>query len=333
MAEKIITIVGVTGKQGASVADVFLREGGWHIRGVTRDTSKPASQVWIDKGVELIEGDINDAAQMKKAIAGSNVVFGVTDFWGIARDPKVQERAKTAGIPINALAYDIEVQQGRNIIDAVNATVNTLDRFVLSTLSATKKWSKGKYLHNYHFDAKWMAVEYLKGTFPELAEKTSYLQVGLYLTNWKEVGEMPIGKPVKQPDGTFVLRLPANPDGPVAHIDARHGTGEFVKALLKVPAGQNLLGVSSTLSWNQYAALWGKINGVTCRFERLDPKVVAEAIPGGIGEELAEMYEYISEFGYDGGDPTIVLPTQLGVNIPLYTAEEYIKDEDWSSLL
>ncbi|KAI1255203.1 hypothetical protein MGN70_003267 [Eutypa lata] len=330
MAKKIVTILGITGKQGASVADVFLREGGWHIRGVTRDPSKASSQVLADKGVELIKGDMDDAALLKKAFAGSNVIFGVTDFWGITRDPKVQERAKVAGVPVNALAYDIEVQQGRNIVDAANATLDTLDRFVLSTLSATKKWSKGKYSHNYHFDAKWVAVEYVKATYPELAKKTSYLQVALYLTNWKEFGPLPMGKPVKQPDGTFVLRLPANPDGPVAQIDARR---EFVKALLKVPAGQNLLGVASTLSWNEYAALWGKINGVTCRFERLDRKVLEDAIPGGIGEEMADMFEYISEFGYHGGDPTVVLPKDLGVDVPVYTVGEFIKGEDWTSLL
>lgn len=164
---------------------------------MTRDPSKASSQVLADKGVELIKGDMDDAALLKKAFAGSNVIFGVTDFWGITRDPKVQERAKVAGVPVNALAYDIEVQQGRNIVDAANATLDTLDRFVLLTLSATKKWSKGKYSHNYHFDAKWVAVEYVKATYPELAKKTSYLQVALYLTNWKEFGPLPMGKPVK----------------------------------------------------------------------------------------------------------------------------------------
>lgn len=99
--------------------------------------------------------------------------------------PKVQAEAQKSGRPINAVAYDVEVQQGRNIVDAANATVHTLDRFVLSTLSATKKWSKGKYSHNFHFDSKWAAVEYLEATYSELAKKTSYLQVGLYMTNWK----------------------------------------------------------------------------------------------------------------------------------------------------
>lgn len=104
----------------------------------------------------------------------------------------------------------------------------------------------------------------------------------------------------------------------VSRVDLRrfrqltfHISGEFVKALLKVPAGQNLLGAASILSWSEYAALWGKIRGVTCRFERLDRKFLQEAIPGGIGEEFNDMFEYISEFGYDGGDPTVVLPKDV----------------------
>jgi hypothetical protein len=33
--------------------------------------------------------------------------------------------------------------------------------------------------------------------------------------------------------------------------------------------------------------------------------------PGGIGEELADMFEYIGEFGYDGGDPDVIYPEDV----------------------
>ncbi|KAH6983850.1 hypothetical protein EDB80DRAFT_824176 [Ilyonectria destructans] len=326
MTKKIITIVGVTGNQGASVADAFIKEGGWHIRGITRDPSKPSSQAWADKGVELVKADVNDAASLKTAFAGSTVIFGVTDFWGNVGDPTAQALAASTGRPINAIAYDTEVQQGRNIVDAANATVETLDRFVLSTLSPTKKWSKGKYTHNLHFDGKWEAVEYLKATYPDLDKKTSYLQVGLYMTNWKA---SPLATPTKQPDATFLLRIATDGDAPVPMVEARRDTGKFVKALVHVEPGKNLLGFGSLISWNEFAAVWGKIHGVTCRFERLDRKVLEEAIPGGIGEEVADMFEYIGDFGYDGSDPSVVHHTDLDVEVPVYTVEEYIKGEVW----
>jgi hypothetical protein len=118
---------------------------------------------------------LNDVASLKPAFAGSTAIYGVTDFWGIVADPKVQERAQATGRPANVAAYKVEVQQGRNVVDAANATVDTLDRFVLSTLSSTKKWSKGKYTHNLHFNGKWEAVDCLKASYPALAKKTSFL--------------------------------------------------------------------------------------------------------------------------------------------------------------
>ncbi|KAJ0123959.1 uncharacterized protein J7T55_012432 [Diaporthe amygdali] len=312
MGKRIITVVGITGKQGASVADVFLQEAGWHVRGVTRNPDKLESQAWAAKGVELVKADLNDAASLKSALAGSTLIFGVTDFWGIVSDPEIQGRAQTSSLPANVLAYELEVQQGRNIVDAAFATLDTLDRFVLSTLSPTKKWSKGKYTHNFHFDAKWEAVEYLKATYPALEKKTSYLQ---------------------QPDGTFLLSLPGNPDTPVAHVDARRDTGLFVRALTQVEPGKHLLGASGFMSWNDFAALWGRVHGVKCHFQRLDRKVLENAIPGGVGEELADMFEYIGDFGYHGGDPNIVFPADLGVEIPVTSIEDYIKKEDWSEVL
>ncbi|KAK0111518.1 hypothetical protein ONS95_001872 [Cadophora gregata] len=176
MAQKIITIVRVTGKQGSSVAEIFLREPGWHVR------------------VHLIAGDLNDASSLTNAFAGSTIIFGVTDFWGNLNDPSVQAATQKSGRLINVEGYDVEVQQGRNIVEAANATVDTLERFVLSMLSPTRKLSGGRCTHNYHFDAKWEAVEYLRERYPELERKTSLLQVGLYMTNWNS---SPLSMPAK----------------------------------------------------------------------------------------------------------------------------------------
>ncbi|KAF5984807.1 nmrA-like family domain-containing protein [Fusarium bulbicola] len=285
MEKKIITIVGVTGTQGASVADVFLQEGGWHVRGITRDPSKPSSQAWADKGVELIEANINDAAALKSAFAGSNVIFGVTDFWTVVYDPKTQALAKSTGQTETEIAYKAEKQQARNIADAAYAIIETLDRLVFSTLLHTRKWSNGKYTHNLHFDAKWEGAEYLKATYPALDNKTSYLQ---------------------QPDGTFKLSLPTDSNALIPLVEPRKDTGKFAKALIQ-----------------------GKVHRVTYRYKRLDRKVLEAAVPGYVGKELADIFKYISEFGYDSRDPTIIYPENLGVHIPVYTAEEYIREEKW----
>jgi len=133
----------------------------------------------------MVAGDLNDVDSLISAFKGANVIFGVTDFWQGTTDPANFERAAKEGRTINELCYDIEVQQGKNIVDAAALTVDTLDRFVLSTLSHARKWSNGKITWNFHFDAKWEAVEYLRATYPELNKKTSLVQVALFMTNWK----------------------------------------------------------------------------------------------------------------------------------------------------
>lgn len=91
--------------------------------------------------------------------------------------------------------------------------------------------------------------------------------------------------------------------------------GNFTKALVQVAPGQNLLGFGSMMSWNEWVRIWGRVHGVNCRFERLDRKIIENAILGGIGEEFADMLEYISDFGYDGGDPSVVHPTDVSSSL------------------
>jgi uncharacterized protein YbjT (DUF2867 family) len=55
---KIITVFGATGNQGGSVINSLLNDAQlsktFKIRGVTRDTSKPAAQELEKRGVELV---------------------------------------------------------------------------------------------------------------------------------------------------------------------------------------------------------------------------------------------------------------------------------------
>jgi hypothetical protein len=115
-----------------------------------------------------------------------------------------------------------------------------------------------------------------------------------------------------------------------------------------------VLAYNDLLSWSEYVKLWTKTTGTKAEFEHAtveDQDILAK---GGYGEEMGEMYGYMVDFGYDGGDPSIVhaidvsdledspedlkavliFPFQLGVNLgPITTIESYIRAEDWSQLL
>lgn len=170
-------------RQGASVADTFLNEPNWRIRGITRDTSKPAAQALTARGIEMVCGDLDHPDTLAAAFAGAHAIFVMTDFWQPFFDPSNKKKLKE-GQTMNEFCFDIEVQHGKNCANAA-AKVETLERYVCSALSDAKKWSKGKYTWVYHFDGKAKVVEYIKEELPDLAKKMSVLQIGLYYTHWQ----------------------------------------------------------------------------------------------------------------------------------------------------
>ena len=94
------------------MADVFINLPGWKIRGITRDPTKPSSKAWIDKGAEVVAGDLNDVETLKPAFKGANVIFGATDFWQYLSLPSTIARAAEEGRTNNEVAADIETTQG-----------------------------------------------------------------------------------------------------------------------------------------------------------------------------------------------------------------------------
>lgn len=142
--------------------------------------------------------------------------------------------------------------------------------------------------------------------------------------------------PPQQPDGTFKLSFPSvTPSKPIPYVHPPHDTGHFVRALvLSAPAGTTLLGVSDPMTASDWAQLWGRVNGVQCVFEPAPLKAVEDALPPGLGREIGESCLYASEFGYDGGDPSVVYPKDVGVEVgELMTCKRYIEETDWSSVL
>lgn len=150
------------------------------MRGVTRDPQK--AQNWSDRGVEVVQGDLNDKASLLKAFEGAYAVFGTTDFWGPVFDPLSKSKLKD-GQRINEYAFDIEVAQAKNIAQAA-AETEGLQRFISSALPNVSDCTSGRLKHVYHFDSKAVVVEYIKESLPDLAAKMSVLYIGSYMTNW-----------------------------------------------------------------------------------------------------------------------------------------------------
>jgi hypothetical protein len=192
---KLIVIIGITGNQGSSVASTFLADPTWRIRGLTRTPHSAASLALSAQGVEMVYADLHTPSTLDAAFTGANLIFSVTDFWTPFFAPANQARAKELGIPIGQYAYELEVEQGKNIVDAVARVVaarnGLLDDdgsvgFVASTLCHAGQSSDGRYKDLYHFDAKAdVFPRYVQQRYPELARKMSYLHTGYFYTSWR----------------------------------------------------------------------------------------------------------------------------------------------------
>ncbi|KUJ10769.1 NAD(P)-binding protein [Mollisia scopiformis] len=324
---KIIAIVGITGTQGISIAQTFLELPEWRVRGITRNPSSETASSLAAQGVEIFKADIDDPSSLLTAFTSATAIFSNTDFFLHLR------AALEAGIPNPSQhAYELEVAQGVNIAEAAASTavLKTLESFILSSLSDARKWSGGKYTTVYHFDSKAEMIRVTNERFPELAAKMSTVQIGHYVSNWKAFPPM---APQKQADGSFVTFRPTAASFRMPFVVTEKDTGAFVKALIDLPAGKDLLGVSETMTWPEWMETWGRIHGVKTGFKEVPSDEFFKDLPEPMGKELADAFAYMEEFGYDGGDPEVLTPDMLDTKIPLTSMEEYIKSQDWSAVL
>lgn len=194
---KLICIVGVTGNQGGSVAQKFLQDPNYRVRGITRDPTSAAAQTLAAQGVEVVAGDLDDVRTLVPAFAGASLIFSVTNYWEPFFRPDCRAKARGLGVDCRRYAYDVEVRQGRNIVDAAIETVDTLDGngFIASTLSHAGLCSEGRFAELYHFDAKADVFPgYVDEKYPGLARKMSYVQTGYFTSSYKLLPAAYLGK-------------------------------------------------------------------------------------------------------------------------------------------
>jgi uncharacterized protein YbjT (DUF2867 family) len=80
---KLLTVFGSTGQKGGSLIKFVLNHPElsklYHLRGITRDSSKPSAVSLKEKGVDVIQADLSDPQSLVAAVADSYAVFGVTN--------------------------------------------------------------------------------------------------------------------------------------------------------------------------------------------------------------------------------------------------------------
>jgi uncharacterized protein YbjT (DUF2867 family) len=75
---RTLLITGATGNQGGATIDALLASPTpWRIKAFVRDPASPRATALAMRGVELTQGDLGDAASMRRALAGAYGVLSV----------------------------------------------------------------------------------------------------------------------------------------------------------------------------------------------------------------------------------------------------------------
>ena len=95
-SDRTILITGVTGQQGGAVAHA-LQGAGFHLRGLTRKPESERAAALARQGIEIVKGDLDDEATLRRALAGAWGVFSVqnTGEAGVEREEVQGKRLAT----------------------------------------------------------------------------------------------------------------------------------------------------------------------------------------------------------------------------------------------
>ena len=75
--ERLILVTGATGKQGGATLAHLAKHGGFKLRAMTRKPEGDAAKAVAALGAEVVQGDLDDAASLERAVAGAWGVFAV----------------------------------------------------------------------------------------------------------------------------------------------------------------------------------------------------------------------------------------------------------------
>lgn len=103
LSDKSVLVTGVTGQQGGAVAKELLNKG-FKVKGMTRNPESENAKALAELGVEIVKGDLDDAASLENALKDVWGAFAVQNTWeaGVEKEEEQGKRfaevAKKAGV-------------------------------------------------------------------------------------------------------------------------------------------------------------------------------------------------------------------------------------------
>jgi uncharacterized protein YbjT (DUF2867 family) len=260
--DKVVLVTGATGRQGGAVVRHMLPKR-WRLRALTRNPQSHAAQSLARQGVELLQGDMEDAASLARAATGAYGIYSVQDFWTVGARR--------------------EIQQGKNVADAAKKA--GVKHFVYSSAGGAERNTGIP-----HFDSKWEVEKYIRslGLPATVIRPAGFME--MYYIDQVEIGIL---------KGKFAD--PIRADKPYQTI-ATDDIGAFVALAFERPAefiGKELEIAGSELTNPEAAKVFSRVLGKPVKFQKL-PLLIFRLV---LGKEFYTMFRWFNEAGFKADIP------------------------------
>ena len=256
-SDKTVLITGATGRQGGAVIRHMVPKG-WKLRALTFRADSAAIQRLTSQGIEVVKGDLEDAASLERAVQGVYGVYSVQDFWAVG--------AKR------------EVQQGKNMADAAKKA--GVQHFVYSSVGGAERNSGID-----HWESKWQVENYIR----KLGLPATMIRPAAFMENYY-IDQVEIGILKGK------LMDPIRADKPYQTI-ASDDIGAFVAVAFDRPReliGAELEIAGSELTNPQAAEVFSRVLGKSVKFQKLPMPVVRLLL----GKEFYQMFRWFNQAGF-----------------------------------
>jgi uncharacterized protein YbjT (DUF2867 family) len=138
-----------------------LKQPGFAVRALSRDTAKPIARALAKAGAELFQGDLDDPASIRRAVEGVWGVFSVQNFMDTG--------------------YEGEIRQGKALADAAKAA--GVQHFVYSSVVSAERQTGLP-----HFESKWQIEQHVAHS----GLSYTILRPAFFMQNWYNYLREPI---------------------------------------------------------------------------------------------------------------------------------------------
>jgi len=263
-SDKTVLVTGATGRQGGAVVRHML-PGGWKLRALTRNPSSYPAKQLAGRGVELVQGDLDDPVSLERAARGVYGIYSVQDFWTVGAQR--------------------EVRQGKSLADVAKRI--GVQHVVYSSVGGAERKTGIT-----HWETKWEVENHIRSLqLPAtILRPVSFMET--YHILEVEVGLLK-GKLADPIQGDKPYQTIATDDIGAFAAQAFDRPKEFIGTALEI-AGSELTNL-------QAAEVFSRVLNRRVKFQKLPMPIVRLVL----GREFYEMFHWFNTAGYQANIPEL----------------------------